>query len=62
MLQQGVFKIRVNRDYLKNKSTTAPQVKFKDLFSEIDLEKYYKPMVELIYKLLKERENCSNEN
>lgn len=62
MLNQGIYKIRVSRDYLKNKSTTAPQVKFKDLISEIDLEKYYKPMVELIYKLLKEKENCSNEN
>ncbi len=62
MLKQGVFKIRVNRDYLKNKSATSPQVKFTNSFDEIDLEKYYKPMVELIYKLLKERENCSNEN
>ena len=45
MLNQGVIKIRVNRDYLKNKSTTAPEVEFKNLFSEIDLEEYFKSMV-----------------
>ena len=62
MLQQGVFKIRVNRDYLKNKNAASPQVKFNILFEKIELEKYYKPMVELIYKLLKERRNCSIED
>lgn len=61
MLNQGVFKIRVNRDYIKNKNSTSPQVKFTNLFDEIDLEKYYKPMVELIYKILEERMNCNDE-
>lgn len=61
MLNQGVIKIRVNRDYLKNKSTTAPEVEFKNLLSEIDLEEYFKSMVELMYKILKERGNCSIE-
>lgn len=61
MLQQGVFKIRVNRDYLKNKSTTTPEVEFKNLFSEIDLEEYFKSMVELMYKILKERRSCDIE-
>ncbi len=61
MLQQGVFKIRVNRDYLKNKSTAAPEVEFKNLFSEIDLKEYFKSMVELMYKILKERGSCNIE-
>lgn len=61
MLNQGVIKIRVNRDYLKNKSNASPQVTFKNLFNEIDLKEYYKPIVELLYKFLKERGSCSIE-
>lgn len=61
MLNQGVFKIRVNRDYIKNKNTTLPEVNFNNLFNEIDLKKYYEPMVELMYKILEERMNCNDE-
>lgn len=61
MLQQGVLKIRVSRDYLKNKSTTAPKVKFEKSFTEISLEEYFKSMVELMYKILKEEGSCNIE-
>lgn len=61
MLQQGVFKIRVSRDYLKNKCKASPKVKFENSFTEISLEEYFKSMTELAYKILKEEGSCSIE-
>lgn len=61
MLNQSVFKIIVNRNYLKCKDFSSPKVKVSLLANQVDKNEYYKPIVELIYRIISERRCCSNE-
>lgn len=50
------IKIFVTRDFLKNKNNTSPKVKYFYSPKQIDEQKGYKPAVELIYRIIKEKE------
>lgn len=61
MLKEKIIKISVTRDFLKNKDNSSPKVKVSCSSNQIAEQDYYKPAVELIYTILKEREKNSNE-
>lgn len=61
MMNEKIIKISVTRDFLKNKDNSSPKVKVSCSSNQIAEQDYYKPAVELIYKILKEREENSNE-
>lgn len=61
MLNQSVFKIIVNRNYLKCKDSSSPKVKVSLSANQVDKNEYYQPIVELIYRIISERRCCSNE-
>ena len=61
MMNEKIIKISVTRDFLKNKDNSSPKVKVSCSSKQIAEQDYYKPAVELIYKILKEREENSNE-
>ena len=60
MLNEQTIKISITRDFLKKKDNSSPKVKISCSSNQIDKQKYYKPAVELIYKILKKREENSN--
>lgn len=62
MLNEKTIKISVTRDFLKKKSNnSSPKVKVSCSSNQIAEQEYYKPAVELIYKILRKREENSNE-
>lgn len=61
MMNEKIIKISVTRDFLKRKDNSSPKVKVSCSSNQIAEQDYYKPAVELIYKILKEREENSNE-
>ena len=58
MLNLSKITISVSRDFLKDKSNCSPKVKGSCSSKQIDEQEYYKPAVELLYKIIKERKNC----
>lgn len=56
MLNETTIKISVTRDFLKKKDNSSPKVKVSCSSNQIAEQEYYKPAVELIYKILKESE------
>lgn len=57
MLNEQTIKISVTRDFLKNKDNSSPKVKVSCSSNQIAEQEYYKPAVELIYNILKGKEN-----
>lgn len=53
MLNEKTIKISVTRDFLKNKDNSSPKVKVSCSSNQIAEQEYYKPAVELIYKIMK---------
>ncbi len=54
MLNEKTIKISVTRDFLKKKSNnSSPKVKVSCSSNQIAEQEYYKPMVEIIYNILK---------
>lgn len=54
MLNEHTIKISVTRDFLKKKSNnSSPKVKVSCSSNQIAKQEYYKPAVELIYKIMK---------
>lgn len=62
MLNQCLFKICINRNHLKNKDSLSPIVKYKYSLTKINSKEYYKPLVQLISEIIKERRNYNVEN
>lgn len=62
MLDIRKIKISVTRDFLKHKNNSSPKAKSSCSSKQIDEQEYYKPAVELIYKILKEREDNNEQD
>lgn len=54
MLNETTIKISVTRDFLKKRNNnSSPKVKVSCSSNQIAEQEYYKPAVELIYKIMK---------
>ena len=54
MLNLSKITISVSRDFLKGKRKRSPKVKDSCSSKQIDEQEYYKPAVELLYKIIKD--------
>lgn len=61
MLNEQLIKIISSRDYLKQSDNNFPKVNISYSQKLISENEYYKLTVELIYKIIKEREEFYNE-
>lgn len=61
MLNEQLIKIISSRDYLKRSDNNSPKVNISYSQKLISENEYYKPTVELIYKIIKESEEFNNE-